>query len=1328
MLKPLKRRAAKSRLTSALLVSCLLVLLLAAVPAFSQDLPGQRGTGSETGAAAAVAGPGLGRTFVMSAFPATSQDKLSLFTSRDGVTFTTLASETWQPAKLASNAGLLRDPSITRGADGAYWLVYTTGWAGQTFGVARSENLRRWQHVADITVQLPGLTNVWAPEWFREADGALSVIVSLSAGGTAGPFRAYQLKPTAADFSTFAAPQMLQGLDRNPIDTFVIRQGGRYVAFAKNETTKFVERAWANAITGPWTYDRTGDWAGFGGPVEGQALVPVVDAQGRAGWRIYLDDYMRKQYRWADSFDGLDTWTPLRELGGVSGAVRHFTVLSEDTAQLQRATAPRAAAKKITWDRYSLMFDGQREMIFAGEFHPFRLPSPSLWRDVLQKMKASGLNAVSIYFSWGYHSAQPGAYDFSGVRNVERALQMAEEEGLYVIARPGPYVNAELTAGGFPGWLLRQRAEARTDAPAYQNAAGEWLTQINAIIARHQLTNGGGTVIAYQLENELFSVQPKNARHMQFLADKAKADGITVPLFHNAASRLPDWAPKGSAPWANAGPVDLYAFDGYPGGVCGVDAKPGTPSNAPDWGLYAAEGPRAGAKTSPNTPGFVAEVGGGWFDYWGSNGTYDCTAQRQGSGYGRVFYGTNVMNGLSIHSIYMAYGGTSWGWQPAPVVFTSYDYGAPIDEARRLREKALALKQQGSFVQAAAQVLAQMDISTAITPSNPRIRIYHNENRALGTQVLFAVQKPTSATGTEAFSFELQTRAGRTRIPQQGTLKLVGQDAKMLLANYALERQQLVYATSELQTHLRQGERDMALLHGRSGEDGETVLHYAQRPTVKVLAGEAAVNWDATRGQLRLNYRHAGLLEMQISGGGQPALTLLIADEATSQAFWRVNAGDEAALVQSRALIRGAVRSGAELQIAGDTTAAAPLRVWAPAAIQALRFNGDAVATVAAAGNSLRATAALAGPAAIALPELRTLTWTRRADNAEASVAFDDAKWQNADARSSAAHVYTANENGQPVLAMSDYGFHHGDVWYRGRFSSGANTPAGAGPLNLDLFFGGGGAGLIQVWLDGQFIGQQELDTGRSFPQTTGSFKRALNALPAGEHVLAVMVRNNSHNWDLFADDIHKEARGLISASIAPRAGRRFAVPIAWRLQGNQGGEAIADLVRGPYNNGGLRGERLGWHLPAAPDRDFKTGWESTAPEAAPAAPGTYWLRSSFKLDLPAKHDVQLGLAFPDANGDTTQPRSAPEQRVLIFVNGWNMGQFISHIGPQRVFVIPPGILHPNGENTLALAVTTDGAAANALEVPRLVPLNVARGGVPLELVPATRYLQRPAP
>ena len=95
-----------------------------------------------------------------------------------------------------------------------------------------------------------------------------------------------------------------------------------------------------------------------------------------------------------------------------------------------------AAAHTVTYDHYSLKIDGRRTYIWSGEFLYWRLPSPSLWRDVLQKMEAAGYNATSTYFDWGYHSPKPGVYDFKGVRDVDKLLRIADQVGIYVIARP----------------------------------------------------------------------------------------------------------------------------------------------------------------------------------------------------------------------------------------------------------------------------------------------------------------------------------------------------------------------------------------------------------------------------------------------------------------------------------------------------------------------------------------------------------------------------------------------------------------------------------------------------------------------------------------------------------------------------------------------------------------------------------------------------------------------------------------------------------------------------------------------------------------------------
>ncbi|MGN6818731.1 MAG: beta-galactosidase [Sphingomonas sp.] len=973
----------------------------------------------------------------------------------------------------------------------------------------------------------------------------------------------------------------------------------------------------------------------------------------------------------------------------------------------ENLSAPAKVFGRVSFDARSLMIDGQRKVIWSSEFHPFRLPSPDLWRDILQKMKAIGFNTVTLYFDWGYHSPKQGVYDFTGIRDVERVLTMAEEEGLYVIARPGPYVNAELARGGFPGWLVNQKSLARTDDPAYLAAVDEWMTRIDAIVARHQINGDGkghrGTVILYQIENELPLTAPAQRRYMDHLYAKVRADGITIPLFHNDQGRNGYWVPESSSvDKVVKGPTDLYAFDGYPGGTCTVTGKPTRGSAAPDWGFYGPGGAKGGASASPDTPGFLAEFGGGWFDYWGSNGGYECNAIQRGKRFQRVFYGTNLANGIDIQSFYMGYGGTSWGWLPAPVVFTSYDYGAAISEARELREKAEELKQLGGLI-AVVPDLAGMIPAGPATASSPDIQVYHNKSPESGARFLLVTHRPSNGQTDDRFTITADLPDGRYTFPQAAPMRLNGFDAKWLVAGVDLGKHHLVYSTSELQSWTPLDAGDLILLYGRHGEDGETVLRYTSAPAVEILEGQATSLFDAAKGDLRLNYRHDGRAVVRVTGGGRPPLTLILADEAEGVRYWRRDTAAGAVLVRGPALVRRADASGDRLALTGDTKAETPLELWAPASIRTVRWNGIAVALKPGRIGDRVALHPLAGPAEVALPTLAN--WRVAAGSPEIDPAFDDAAWQSIDNRGSA--TITTKPDGQPTLVMDPYGFHEGDVWYRGRFSGSPDAQ------RIALFYGAGGAGMLQLFLDGKLVGQDELPSGLPRPITTGLARFALPAAARapGEHVLAVMVRNDGHNWDLGADDFHKEARGLVSVSIESPTGHSFTVPITWKIQGKAGGEDLPDPARGPANNGGQYGERMGWYLPGFDDAK----WAPATLPAATSAAGTTWYRTHFDLAVPKGQDATIALAF----GDTGVPRSSARYRLLIFVNGWNMGQFIAHVGPQRVFPIPEGILNHRGPNVVALAVTSDGAPGDALEAVKLVTLRNVLGGVPVRPVAA---------
>lgn len=54
----------------------------------------------------------------------------------------------------------------------------------------------------------------------------------------------------------------------------------------------------------------------------------------------------------------------------------------------------------VTWDDKSIFVRGERIMLFNGEFHPYRLPVPSLWLDVFQKLKSAGFAGASFYTDW----------------------------------------------------------------------------------------------------------------------------------------------------------------------------------------------------------------------------------------------------------------------------------------------------------------------------------------------------------------------------------------------------------------------------------------------------------------------------------------------------------------------------------------------------------------------------------------------------------------------------------------------------------------------------------------------------------------------------------------------------------------------------------------------------------------------------------------------------------------------------------------------------------------------------------------------------------------
>ena len=124
----------------------------------------------------------------------------------------------------------------------------------------------------------------------------------------------------------------------------------------------------------------------------------------------------------------------------------------------------------ITFDPISLIVDGKRVYPMMGEMHFSRYPR-KYWEEELLKMKAGGIDIVSLYVIWIHHEEIQGEYDFTGDRDLRAFLETVKKCGLSSILRIGPWAHGEARNGGFPDWLLEDAREkgyeVRTDAPLY---------------------------------------------------------------------------------------------------------------------------------------------------------------------------------------------------------------------------------------------------------------------------------------------------------------------------------------------------------------------------------------------------------------------------------------------------------------------------------------------------------------------------------------------------------------------------------------------------------------------------------------------------------------------------------------------------------------------------------------------------------------------------------------------------------------------------------------------------------------------------------------------
>lgn len=113
------------------------------------------------------------------------------------------------------------------------------------------------------------------------------------------------------------------------------------------------------------------------------------------------------------------------------------------------------------------MLNGKPFQIRGAEMHPQRIPR-EYWRHRIRTARAMGLNTIAFYVFWNDHEQPDGSFDFkTGNRDLGEFLKICQEEGMWVLFRPGPYVCGEWDLGGLPHYLLKDpKAKLRTTEDA----------------------------------------------------------------------------------------------------------------------------------------------------------------------------------------------------------------------------------------------------------------------------------------------------------------------------------------------------------------------------------------------------------------------------------------------------------------------------------------------------------------------------------------------------------------------------------------------------------------------------------------------------------------------------------------------------------------------------------------------------------------------------------------------------------------------------------------------------------------------------------------------
>jgi hypothetical protein len=278
------------------------------------------------------------KAYMFTSFHEPADQGLRLLYSYDGYKWTDLDTTFLKP--MVGMQKVMRDPSVTKGPDGTYHLVWTSSWkTDKGFGYASTKDFIHWSEERFIPVMEhePATVNVWAPELFYDKATARFVIVWASTIPYRFPkgqepednnHRLYYT--TTQDFKTFDSTRLFLDPGFSAIDAEIIRRKkDDYVLVVKDNTRPMrnIKVGFASNATGPYTNISAPFTENF---TEGPSVAKVKD-----GWLIYYDSYRRKIYGAAFTRD-FKTFTDASAQVQVPEGHKHGTVFMISRKELNR--------------------------------------------------------------------------------------------------------------------------------------------------------------------------------------------------------------------------------------------------------------------------------------------------------------------------------------------------------------------------------------------------------------------------------------------------------------------------------------------------------------------------------------------------------------------------------------------------------------------------------------------------------------------------------------------------------------------------------------------------------------------------------------------------------------------------------------------------------------------------------------------------------------------------------------------------------------------------------------------------------------------------------